>query len=185
MVLAFQERAKGMERGAVNPLPLLVVLIVLGASDVLDGLIARRFHLTSNVGATLDAVADKLAQVATVTFLAWLAEPAFTALPLWLWGSLLLRDLLLAIGWLCVWLRHRAVRVEHRWHGKAGSLLLFALVLAATAGAPGFPIRVGSAVVIGIVVLGTAAYMREGWLQLVGPAAKPDAIEGIGLRTQR
>ena len=167
LLLAFDARAQRLAGAEVNPFPLLAVLIFLGVSDILDGQIARRFHLTSNLGATLDAVADKLAQVATVTFLAWLAAPVFSPIPIWLWGVLLLRDLLLGVGWVCVWLRRRTVRVEHRWHGKAASLVLFALVLAATAAAPRVLITVGSVVVLGIVVIGTAAYLREGWGQLV------------------
>ncbi|MBS1152428.1 MAG: CDP-diacylglycerol--glycerol-3-phosphate 3-phosphatidyltransferase [Myxococcaceae bacterium] len=166
--LAFDARARTMAGREVDVLPVMLVLILLGASDVIDGTIARHFQLTSNLGATLDAVADKLAQVTMVTWLAWFAWPVFTPLPVWLWGALLLRDLLLSTGWVTVWRRRGAVEVEHRWHGKAASLLLFALVLAATARAPELPILVGSAVVVAIMILGTAAYLREGWRQLKG-----------------
>jgi cardiolipin synthase len=169
VLLALDLRAQGIAGRAEDRIPLLVVLVLLGASDIVDGLIARRFHLESNLGATLDAVADKLAQVVMVTLLAWFAPPVFTPLPIWLWGSLLLRDLLLGIGWVSVWRKHRSVKVEHRWHGKAASLLLFALVVAASAGVPQAPITLGSLAVLGIMVLGTTAYMREGWRQLRGP----------------
>lgn len=166
LALAFDARTRGV--GEVDRAALLAVLLALGASDIIDGFIARRFGLTSNLGATLDAVADKFAQVAMVTFLAWFAAPVFTAVPLWLWGTLLLRDLLLAIGWACVWRKRGKVEVEHKWHGKAASLLLFALVVCSTAGAPQRAVDLGSAVVLGLVVIGTAAYLREGWRQLVG-----------------
>ena len=39
-----------------------VVLTVSGASDLLDGLIARKCHMESNLGRVLDPVADKLTQ---------------------------------------------------------------------------------------------------------------------------
>jgi cardiolipin synthase (CMP-forming) len=172
ILLAIDARALGMSGAQVNPMPLLVVLILLGASDILDGQIARRYQLTSNLGATLDAVADKLAQVSMVTFLAWFATPVFTPLPMWLWAGLLLRDLLLAIGWLLVWRRRRTVKVEHRWHGKAASTLLFVLVLAATTRAPQAPVVWGAFAVLAIVVAGTAAYLREGWQQLTGRAVE-------------
>ena len=37
-----------------------VLLVVSGISDLLDGWIARRFHMTSKLGKILDPAADKL-----------------------------------------------------------------------------------------------------------------------------
>ncbi|HPE39426.1 MAG TPA: CDP-alcohol phosphatidyltransferase family protein [Bacillota bacterium] len=37
-------------------------LLLSGVTDVLDGLIARKFHMTSDLGIVLDPVADKLTQ---------------------------------------------------------------------------------------------------------------------------
>lgn len=148
------------------PWPALVVLLLLGASDVADGQLARRYGLATNLGATLDAVADKLAQVATVTFLAWSQPGPFTALPRWLWTVLMIRDGLMAVGWLVVWARHRKVHVQHRWHGKVSSLLLFAVTVGATAGVPAAWVTVAAVVAAALIVPGTAAYAREGWRQL-------------------
>jgi cardiolipin synthase len=173
LLLAFNERARVLAGSEPQPLSLLVVLALLGGSDIADGTLARRFRLVSNVGATLDAVADKFAQIATVTFLAWFARPAFTELPMWLWGSLVSRDALLGVGWLTVWLRERKVRVEHHWHGKAASLLLFALVVAATARVPERWVALGSATALGLIVPSTLAYLREGWHQLTRPRLEP------------
>ncbi|MBL8951303.1 MAG: hypothetical protein JNK82_11030, partial [Myxococcaceae bacterium] len=103
---------------------------------------------------------------AAVTFLTFLAAPAFTPLPLWLWVALVLRDALLGTGWVCVWLKHRAVHVKHEWHGRAATLLLFATVVAASARAPFALIVLGSAGVLALVVPGTWAYLKEGWRQL-------------------
>jgi cardiolipin synthase len=166
LALAFHQRGRALEGLEVHRLPVLALMLVIGATDVLDGFIARRFHLTSNLGATLDAVADKLATFIAATFLAFFAAPAFTALPVWLWLALVLRDALLGVGWITVWLKHRAVHVNHRWHGRAATLLLFVVVLAAFAGVPAVWVNLGSAVVLALVVPGTWDYMREGWHQL-------------------
>jgi cardiolipin synthase len=166
LALAFFERGRALQDLPVHRLPVLALMVVIGATDVLDGFIARRFHLTSNLGATLDAVADKLATFLAVTFLAFFGAPAFTPLPVWLWVALVARDVLLGAGWITVWLKHRTVHVEHRWHGRAATLLLFLVVLAAFAGAPALPVTLGAAAVVALVVPGTWDYLREGWHQL-------------------
>ena len=51
--------------GGKQPYYLLsaVVLLLSGLTDVLDGYIARRFHMTSELGKILDPLADKLTQI--------------------------------------------------------------------------------------------------------------------------
>jgi cardiolipin synthase len=166
LAMAVIERAHALAGGEVRRGPLLVMMLVIGATDVFDGILARRFHQTTNLGATLDAVADKLATFGAVTFLAFFARPAFTPLPVWLWVALMGRDLLLGTGYITVWLRHRAVHVEHRWHGRTATFVLFVVVTAAFAGAPQLPVTLGALVIVALVVPGTWEYMREGWKQL-------------------
>lgn len=169
LYLAHEARLTAQAGGAVDRLPVAAVLVVLGLSDIVDGLLARRFGLATNLGAILDAAADKLAQVVTVAYLALFGPPAFTALPLWLMGTLIGRDLLLGVGFLLVHARHRQVKTEHKWHGKASSFLLFALVLAVCLGFDGVMVPFASAAIIALVVPSTVAYLREGWRQLTAP----------------
>jgi phosphatidylglycerophosphate synthase len=171
MVLAIQLRGDAIAGSPFDRTPLLVVLVALGLSDVLDGALARHFKLTSNLGATLDAVADKLAQVVSVTFLVFFASPGFTPLPLWLWMTLVLRDGALAVGWVLVYRKHRVVVVEHQWHGKASSLVLFAVIVMGTAALPELAVLVGSALSVLLIIPGSVAYVREGLRQL---ASGPD-----------
>jgi len=42
----------------------LLVLILSGVTDIIDGMIARRFHMVSDFGKAFDPVADKLTQMA-------------------------------------------------------------------------------------------------------------------------
>ena len=44
----------------------LAIVIAAGLSDLLDGIIARRFHATSDLGALLDGIADKVFVFAAV-----------------------------------------------------------------------------------------------------------------------
>ena len=172
LLLAIRARSDAMTGASIDRTSLLVVLAALGLSDLLDGAIARHFKLTSNLGATLDAVADKLAQVASVTFLVFFATPGFTPLPTWLWVTLMLRDGALAVGWVLVYRKHRVVVIEHRWHGKASSLVLFAVIVLGTAAMPELAVLVGAALSLALVLPGSVAYVREGLRQLgAGPAA--------------
>lgn len=169
LVLAVQARAVAMSGSEVDRTALLGVLLALGFSDLLDGAIARHFKLTSNFGATLDAVADKLAQVATVTFLVLYGEPGFTPLPWWLWLTLVLRDGALLIGFWLVYRKHRVVHVEHQWHGKASSLALFAVIVGGTAAWPVNVVQAGALLSLLLILPGSVAYVREGLRQLRAP----------------
>ncbi len=169
LVLAVQARTVALSDSPVDRTALLSVLLALGFSDLLDGAIARSFKLTSNFGATLDAVADKLAQVATVTFLVVFGAPGFTPLPWWLWLTLVLRDGALLIGFWLVYRKHRVVHVEHKWHGKASSLVLFAVIVAGTAAWPVNVVQGGALLSLLLIVPGSIAYVREGLRQLRAP----------------
>ncbi len=156
----------------------LWILVAIGASDVVDGFLARRWGLASHLGAVLDAVADKLCQVALVTWIAgWqrtFAVPVLPLLPLSLWIVLMLRDALLMAG--CLLVRHRrgGVQVVHKVHGKATSLLLFALLLLCNADVdPGWTGPMAHFVTI-LAALSALLYMRDGYRQWRG-APEPAA----------
>jgi cardiolipin synthase len=156
----------------------LWILVAIGASDVVDGFLARRWGLTSHFGAVVDAVADKLCQVALVTWLAGLqrtfAAPVLPLLPLSLWIVLMLRDALLAIGCLLVRRRRGRVQVVHKLHGKATSLLLFALLLLCNANVgPGWTSPFAHFVTV-LAALSALLYMRDGLRQWRG-ASEPIA----------
>jgi cardiolipin synthase (CMP-forming) len=68
----------------------LAVLAVSGATDWLDGMIARRLHQVSRLGTMLDPAADRLFILVTLIGLVWRG-----AIPLWLVVVLVSRDLLL------------------------------------------------------------------------------------------
>lgn len=153
---------------------LVVILVALGVSDVVDGWLARRFDLTSPFGATLDAVADKLAQVAFVTYFAWRGSPAFLPVPVWFWTVILGRDVALAIGYVVLRRRHGVVDTEHAVHGKIASVLLFLVVLGVSAGAPPLAVNVAMWLTTAVVVFSTVGYVRAGFEALGTPRRRDD-----------
>ena len=66
--------------------PFTVLYLLCGASDVLDGFIARKLHTESETGATLDSIADLLfAVVYAVKILPSLSIPLW----IWIWVALI------------------------------------------------------------------------------------------------
>jgi len=96
----------------------VIVLMLSGATDYLDGKIARRYNLASRLGAMLDPVADRLYILATLA-----ALTIRGIVPWWLTVLLVGRDLVLSVGLLR--LRHRAISPpEVTYLGKAATLSL-------------------------------------------------------------
>lgn len=147
------------------------ILLAIGLSDLVDGYLARRFDLQSRLGAILDAVADKLAQVVLVTYLALRSGPAFAPLPTWFLGLLIARDLVLLVGYLTVRRRAGSVHVVHRAHGKLTSLFLFALLLAYSFGFAGGDLTWPLLALAAWVAASAGLYVCDGLRQLPPRAA--------------
>jgi cardiolipin synthase len=102
----------------------VVVLMVAGFTDYLDGRIARRFNLTSRLGELLDPAADRLYILATLV-----ALTVRGILPIWLAAILIGRDLLLAPT-IPMLSRHGYGPLPVHFLGKAATLnLLYAFPL--------------------------------------------------------
>ena len=105
-----------------------VVLAVSGASDWLDGVLARRLHQVSELGKVLDPAADRLFIFVTLVALAWR-----DVVPWWLVVVIVLRDVLM--GALLVPLAHQGYGpLPVSFLGKAATfnlLYAFPMLLAA------------------------------------------------------
>jgi cardiolipin synthase len=101
-----------------------VLLAALGASDWVDGYIARHFDQGSELGKILDPAADRVLLVAAAVAL--LREDLGTAINVMIW-VILVRELLIAIATVALGVAG-ARRIDVVWAGKAGTLaLMFAL----------------------------------------------------------
>jgi cardiolipin synthase (CMP-forming) len=99
-----------------------LLLGVLGATDWVDGWIARHFDQASEVGKVLDPTADRVLLV-----VAGVALVVDGALPLWVGIVVLAREVVISVAVLALaaW---GARRIDVQWSGKAGTLaLMFAL----------------------------------------------------------
>ena len=131
----------------------VVVLGLGGATDYLDGQIARRYNQTSRIGALLDPAVDRLYILATLV-----ALTARGIVPLWLTLLLVGRDLVLAIA--LIGLRRRGIGPpEVTYLGKAATLsLLYAFPLLFLGSHAGTAALVARVVGWAFAIWGTALY---------------------------
>lgn len=71
----------------------LLLFVIAGVSDALDGFLAKYFGWTSELGGLLDPIADKLLLMGAILALGWLNE-----LPGWLVMLVILRDAIIISG---------------------------------------------------------------------------------------
>lgn len=71
----------------------LVLFVIAGLSDALDGFLAKHFGWTSRLGGLLDPIADKLLLVGCYLALAWQG-----LIPAWLTAVVIGRDLIILSG---------------------------------------------------------------------------------------
>ena len=138
-----------------------------GVSDAVDGFLAKRFNMTSELGAYLDPLADKVLIVSI-----YISLGIADVLPRWLVILVVSRDLLIVGGVLLAWLIRRPVDVKPHPVSKANTaaqLLLVGLVLASLGF--GFDAGWGLTLLIAAVtvlsLLSVAVYLRE-WVRHMG-----------------
>jgi len=73
----------------------LVVFVIAGVTDALDGLIARLARPGTSLGAWLDPMADKLLLVSTFVVLTIPSIPMVNHLPVWLTVTVISRDIVI------------------------------------------------------------------------------------------
>ena len=101
----------------------ILLLVISGATDIIDGFIARHFNMTSDFGKAIDPLADKLTQIAVLLCL--LTRFPLILLPIVIMvvkevGSFVLR--------LIVYKKTEKVESAD-WHGKATTVLIYLIML--------------------------------------------------------
>lgn len=108
----------------------LMIFIAAGLTDILDGIIARRFGQKTSVGTVLDPLADKLLMVTSIVLLS-LPQMGFpNMLPRWLTILLISRDALMMLVALIIVLMVGWRFFKPSIYGKASTVLQVFTVLA-------------------------------------------------------
>ncbi|HSQ37256.1 MAG TPA: CDP-alcohol phosphatidyltransferase family protein [Acidimicrobiia bacterium] len=107
--------------GADSPLAAGLLVGAIGATDWVDGFLARRLDQVSELGKLLDPVADRLAITAAVIG-GWVAG----VLPWPVALALVVREVLIGVGAAIAW--RWGLRVEVRFLGKVATFALYSAV---------------------------------------------------------
>lgn len=115
------------------------MLLLSGATDVVDGWIARTFHLVSDFGKALDPIADKLTQIVVLFCLMrqyW-----------WVLAALLFKEI--TIGILGLVALHRTHSVYSAgWYGKLCTVVIYLSMFALILWKPVFGVPANSTFVL-------------------------------------
>lgn len=102
----------------------LILFVVAGVSDALDGFLAKQYDWGSRLGAILDPLADKALLISCYAALTWTG-----LLPLWLLALVVLRDVVIVAGAVVYHLRIARLDAHPTWISKINTLLQILLVL--------------------------------------------------------
>ena len=102
----------------------LALFVAQAVSDLLDGFFARMMHKKTDLGAWLDPIADKVMLVSSYLVL-WFQE----IIPLWVVGIVLLRDVVLILGFLVLHLLSYRMVPSPTLLGKATTLFQMITIL--------------------------------------------------------
>ena len=140
------------------------LFLVAGISDGVDGFLAKRFHMASELGAYLDPLADKALLVSI-----YVALGIARALPISLVILVVSRDIMIISGFMLAWLVAKPMPVRPHPVSKLNTvaqILLAALVLAEKSfhfSAAGLEIA-GIVLVAFLTLLSIAFYLAE-WVR--------------------
>ncbi len=104
--------------GADRQTAAALLLAALGATDWVDGFVARRYHQVSTFGKVLDPVADRVLVVTAV-----ITITIHGAVPVWFGAATLAREVVVSVAVLLL-ASLGAKRIDVLWVGKAGTFAL-------------------------------------------------------------
>jgi cardiolipin synthase (CMP-forming) len=144
------------------------VFVSAGVSDAVDGYLAKRFNWTTELGAYLDPLADKLLIVSI-----YIALAVSRDIPLWLVIAVVSRDILILLAVLLSWLLAHPVRIKPLAVSKLNTVAQ--IVLAATVLADdGFGLGLDITRIIlvwitgALTLLSLVAYLKAWLLHMTG-----------------
>lgn len=146
------------------------LFVAAGISDAVDGFIAKRFHLRTELGRYLDPLADKALIVSIYLTLGINGD-----IPRWLVILVVSRDILIVGGIILSWLLGNPLKIKPLWVSKLNTTaqIAFACVVL---GSLGFNLQVPNLtlVLMGLVavltLLSIAAYLAE-WVRHMNSSA--------------
>ena len=137
-----------------------VVVALSGATDIIDGKIARKYNMVSDFGKALDPIADKLTQIAMLYCLAK-AHPEIRIVLL----ILIVKEVV--TGTMSLYSIKKTGKVEGAdWHGKVTTVLLYVLIMDRII--PGLLSAVLTILCAGMMIFSMVLYFQRNWKSIRG-----------------
>lgn len=99
-----------------------IMLTVSGLTDVLDGIIARKFNCITNFGKLIDPLADKTTQIAILATLTFKE-----IIPLWMLIAVFIKEFAMIAG--ASFLYGKELVVSSKWFGKLATVLFYLAIV--------------------------------------------------------
>lgn len=103
-----------------------IILTVSGLTDVLDGIIARKFNFITNFGKLIDPLADKTTQISILVTLA-----LKDIIPMWILIIVFIKEFAMVAG--ASFLYGKELVVSSKWYGKLSTVLFYLAIVASFA----------------------------------------------------
>lgn len=103
----------------------IIVLIIIGFTDLLDGFIARKFNMVTKLGQILDPLADKLVETSVCICLL-----LNNIMPIWFVIILIVKEALMVAGSGFLFKKY-AKYTPAKWYGKLATVCFYGIVLTA------------------------------------------------------
>lgn len=99
-----------------------IMLTISGITDVLDGIIARKFDCITNFGKLIDPLADKATQISILAALTFKGM-----IPLWMLLVVFLKEFVMIAG--ASFLYGKQLVVSSKWFGKLATVLFYIAIV--------------------------------------------------------
>lgn len=99
-----------------------IMLTVSGLTDVLDGIIARKFNCITNFGKLIDPLADKTTQISILAALTFKG-----IIPLWMLLVVFIKEFVMIAG--ASFLYGKELVVSSKWFGKLATVLFYLAIV--------------------------------------------------------
>ena len=107
-----------------NVIPAMILFVAAGATDVMDGYLARRYNWISDTGKVMDPIADKLMQAMVLVCMS-----IKSIIPVWLTVVCIIKELAV-LGGSAIILGSRHTVVVSKWCGKLAVCVFYAAMFA-------------------------------------------------------
>lgn len=101
----------------------VILFLIAGLTDILDGFIARKFNMITSFGKIADPIADKMMVIIGLGVLT-----AQGLIPFYIVGIILAKELIMGIGGLYIYTNKKLV-VSASWYGKLSTVVFYIAII--------------------------------------------------------